>query len=990
MRPHLSQFAERDESGIRRVVEAYFRHLPDFGIELVPPDTRSYDLQAVHAGMARGGDVAHCHGLYWTADYDATGWEWRSNADVVASLREAYGVSVPSEWVAETLRRDMRVNPTVIGHGVDWETWQRPVEYRGWVLWNKNRVGDVCDPTPVSWLARSFPDQGFLCTISPENPPPNVRDCGVLPHEEMRRIVAASSVYLATTKETFGIGTLEAMAAGVPVLGFAHGGNLQLVQHGVNGYLARAGDREDLQRGLAYCLSHRETLGRNGRELARAWTWAHAAEAVAQLYERSLAAKQEPPSVAVIIPSYKYAEKVGRAIESATQQDWPMLEAIVVVDDGTPDDGATARLVESWTARDPRVRYLRQENAGVAHARNHGIASVGTKYVCCLDADDRIEPGFLRACVMALEEDRTRGLAYTGLQWVKPDGTSGVSAWPGVWDYDAQLRRQNQVPTCCVFRREMWARLGGFRQRYAPRGAGAEDAEFWTRCGAYGWSGYQATAEPLFVYSWLSGHVTGAKDYQEVDWLRWHPWVQDSQHPIASLATPKRMSHASRQYDEPVVSVLIPVGPGHERTVIDALDSLEAQTFRKWEAIVVIDGAFVGGTRARADQFMNDDFEQLRRAYPYARWLVMTNDKHLVDGKFQPRPRGAGAARNFAAEKARAPFLVPLDADDYLHPDALSDMLGAWAESGAIIYSDYVGRAQVDDPKKLAPALQERLYKWDQGEAYIGYQAGEFDAERAQRQPEDPPYIWANVTCLIPKAWHEGIGGFDETMASWEDVDYAWRMARAGHCYVRIEKELMVYRFNTGGRREAGLQGWAGLVEYLRAKYRETQLAPCNCGGQKSIHPPPAADWAAMGAAGANGQGKGPDMADEQYVMAKYMHPNVGVHGVRGADTGTDYGYRSGGDTFLVHRKDVAAQPHLFQPLESAPQLDVAPPPPPEPVELPPPEPVMSETQAHLEAVSEALASGAVVSETGDDIDWAKTKTPTAKRAARARKVKTT
>jgi hypothetical protein len=38
------------------------------------------------------------------------------------------------------------------------------------------------------------------------------------------------------------------------------------------------------------------------------------------------------------------------------------------------------------------------------------------------------------------------------------------------------------------------------------------------------------------------------------------------------------------------------------------------------------------------------------------------------------------------------------------------------------------------------------------------------------------PFIWCNVTTLVPKPWHEQIGGFDERMKSWEDVEYhcAW------------------------------------------------------------------------------------------------------------------------------------------------------------------------------------------------------------------------
>ena len=130
------------ESGIRRVVEAYSKYFPMFGVELVTPNDE-FDIMVVHAGTAHGADVAHCHGLYWTADYKGDNWEWRGNEHVIKSVREAKIVTVPSSWVAETFERDMRFSPDIIGHGIDWEDWQHERERRGFVLWNRNRAGDV-------------------------------------------------------------------------------------------------------------------------------------------------------------------------------------------------------------------------------------------------------------------------------------------------------------------------------------------------------------------------------------------------------------------------------------------------------------------------------------------------------------------------------------------------------------------------------------------------------------------------------------------------------------------------------------------------------------------------------------------------------------------------------------------------------------------------------------------------------------------------------
>ncbi len=298
MVPHVDEFG-KEENGVRRVVEAYFRHLPKFGIELVERDTTrdDFDILAVHAGTYSGpAEVAHLHGLYWSADYEAQAWEWRTNAQVIQSIRHAKEITVPSSWVAETFQRDMRIDPHVIGHGIDWDAWQGIRECRHHILWNKIRTRDVCDPEPVKELALRFPDETFVSTFKLWDID-NIQDTGVIPFPEMREYVMSAGVYLSTTKETFCIGNLEAMASGVPVLGFANGGNLIMVEHGVNGYLATPGDYDDLAEGLAYCLKYRKQLGDNGREMARKWTWEAACEAVAGVYRKALNSEYRPMKI---------------------------------------------------------------------------------------------------------------------------------------------------------------------------------------------------------------------------------------------------------------------------------------------------------------------------------------------------------------------------------------------------------------------------------------------------------------------------------------------------------------------------------------------------------------------------------------------------------------------------------------------------------------------------------------------------------------------
>lgn len=595
-----------------------------------------------------------------------------------------------------------------------------------------------------------------------------------------------------------------------------------------------------------------------------------------------------PPLVGVVIPCFKKEATVGRAINSVKQQTLSNFVCVVVID-GSPDNSEVIARIN--TKDDLRFRVIVQENRGVAHARNRGIAEIDAPFISALDADDEMEPTFLETCVKALIDDASVGMAYTKLRAVNPDGSSTISAWPGEFNADRFVAGGNQVSTLCVFRRDIWQRLGGYRQRYAPHGQGAEDGEFWYRIMASGYKGKLATTEPLFRY-YLGGAVSGNPNYREVNWRQFHPETQDGIHPFASVATPSNgLSHPVRPYDNPRISVIVPVGEYHRNVLVDALDSIEGQTFRDWELIVVADGF-------SWDSATHD-------AYPYAHFIEMTK-------------RGAGAARNEGAKVAKSPYLLFLDADDWLTTDALITFhQAAKAHPGHIIYGDYTGHAFLEPRERERLRASSRLLDYDEktNESIIQYSAMEYDCEKAMLQPQLQAdgsfYIWNLVTSLVPKLYHDEIGGFDESMPSWEDWDYWLRLAWAGKCFVRVPRTLVEYRFYTGQRRalanpnesgDLGRQTSTKLIQYLQDKRRRTTIMPCGgCKKHASSYASPAPSLTVMQQAPMQRTTTMANVTSSDMVMVELSDGNLGDHPI--AFGGTFYGYRSHGDRFQMLRQ---------------------------------------------------------------------------------------
>ena len=121
-------------------------------------------------------------------------------------------------------------------------------------------------------------------------------------------------------------------------------------------------------------------------------------------------------SVSVVIPAKNVAAYVGETIVSALAQG--EVTEVIVVDDGSTDN--TISIVRA--IRDPRLRLMTNDSAGVSAARNLGARHASGEWLLFLDADDRMRPGAVAALLAAARGAPRAVLVYGDYNTIDSEG----------------------------------------------------------------------------------------------------------------------------------------------------------------------------------------------------------------------------------------------------------------------------------------------------------------------------------------------------------------------------------------------------------------------------------------------------------------------------------------------------------------------------------------------------------------------------------------
>lgn len=249
-------------------------------------------------------------------------------------------------------------------------------------------------------------------------------------------------------------------------------------------------------------------------------------------------------NVTVVIPCYNEApENLTEAVASVPKD--PGTEVIVV------DDGSTRR--ETLEVLDSLgVEVIHQVNAGVAAARNTGIAAGTGRYVLPLDSDDWLRPGFLEPLVRHMD-NHDSAIATTACQCF---GHKQERVVPPALVTASQIATKCDILNTSLFRRSDWEDLSGYDETLRK---GFEDWEWWTRLLLHTGSTARRVDGPEFMYR-VSEFGRNHTNYAGIDALlatrkamiRNNPGFVD--HLLDGLLNDVRLAYEQGQNQSPIAA----------------------------------------------------------------------------------------------------------------------------------------------------------------------------------------------------------------------------------------------------------------------------------------------------------------------------------------------------------------------------------------------------------------------------------------------------
>lgn len=178
-------------------------------------------------------------------------------------------------------------------------------------------------------------------------------------------------------------------------------------------------------------------------------------------------------AVSIVVAAFNEEKVIGRTLEALRRSRYANIREVIVVDDGSTD--RTADVVAEIAASDPRIKLMRQENAGKAAALNRAFIHARSPIVVTLDADTLFTPTTIGNLVRHFTLDKRGRLgAVAGVikvgnrrnlltRWQALEYATMIGIDRGAQD---ALHAIMVVPgACAAWRRKAVLRVGGYSRR---------------------------------------------------------------------------------------------------------------------------------------------------------------------------------------------------------------------------------------------------------------------------------------------------------------------------------------------------------------------------------------------------------------------------------------------------------------------------------------------------------------------------------------------
>jgi glycosyltransferase involved in cell wall biosynthesis len=251
---------------------------------------------------------------------------------------------------------------------------------------------------------------------------PTLKDRFIFPglQSDTDLFYGGADVFALTSREDpFPSVVLEALEAGVPVVGFeAAGGFIGLLNEGCGRLVAKE-DTKALADAVGEMLEaphEREVLGRRGVELINErFSFRHYVFDMLDL----LGTKME--RISVIVPNYNYAQYLPERLSSIIKQDYPVYEIIILDDRSTDESVSVAREILEPAGIDYKIVVNDKNSGSVFRQWKKGVDLASGTYVWIAEADDSCGAGFLAEVINGF---RTPGvvLSYCESRQMADDG----------------------------------------------------------------------------------------------------------------------------------------------------------------------------------------------------------------------------------------------------------------------------------------------------------------------------------------------------------------------------------------------------------------------------------------------------------------------------------------------------------------------------------------------------------------------------------------